>query len=53
MPVPYFHLEAAALDEMKRRNDEAIGSARIGPKRAESSAADKKSATNLKKNVDG
>lgn len=45
----YFHLEEAALDEMKARNDAAIGGERIGPKRAETRSADEKSTTTLKK----
>jgi integrase len=49
----YFHLEEAALDEMKRRNDAAIEGERIGPKRAEARGELEKSAMPLKKLVDG
>jgi integrase len=45
----YFHLEEAALDEMKARNDAAIRGDRIGPKRAEARPVD----NNSKKIVDG
>lgn len=49
----YFHLEEHALDEMKARNDAAIGARRVGPKRADARVPDEKSTTDLKKLVDG
>jgi integrase len=49
----YFHLEEHALDEMKARNDAAIGASRIGPKRVEARGAHEKSTADLKKNIDG